>query len=186
MNFGGYNTAEEFMLQVTIVTQASTSKIYRIEKWKAAYFDVRMLQYWLRRCNDKHFNDCNSRRKDDSRGDTHIDFLVDLERRCIVPAQEGCRYTALSCRWFPSSKGPSMQLRKTTAAVLQEEGALSGDGFPKSILDAISPCSLLREGYLWIDQLCIIQDDPTPKMDQIKRMDMIYGSAAFHHSRCCW
>lgn len=50
---------------------------------------------------------------------------------------------------------------------------------PGILTDAISLCKDMGERYLWVDRLCIVQDDLTSKMKQIQAMDSIYLSAAF-------
>ena len=48
---------------------------------------------------------------------------------------------------------------------------------PKTILDAIYFTEKISERYLWVDSLCIIQDDAEAKHHQIRRMDEIYSGA---------
>jgi hypothetical protein len=36
---------------------------------------------------------------------------------------------------------------------------------------------MIGERYLWVDSLCIVQDDPQEKHGQIANMDAIYGNA---------
>jgi hypothetical protein len=35
------------------------------------------------------------------------------------------------------------------------------------------------ERFLWVDSLCIVQDDPEIRDEQIQIMDLIYGNALF-------
>ncbi|GME34523.1 hypothetical protein GTA08_BOTSDO11049 [Neofusicoccum parvum] len=48
---------------------------------------------------------------------------------------------------------------------------------PATIQDAIALCSHLDIQYLWVDRLCIVQDDQAHKHSQITAMDQIYSSA---------
>ncbi|KAL2051854.1 hypothetical protein ABVK25_007769 [Lepraria finkii] len=48
---------------------------------------------------------------------------------------------------------------------------------PYTIRDAIQCVSDLGETYLWVDSLCIIQDDEDKKRHQISQMDRIYAFA---------
>jgi hypothetical protein len=48
---------------------------------------------------------------------------------------------------------------------------------PATIEDAMLLVSKLNEHYLWVDSLCIIQDDAETKYSNIKQMDSIYSHA---------
>ncbi|OCK81928.1 HET-domain-containing protein [Lepidopterella palustris CBS 459.81] len=57
-------------------------------------------------------------------------------------------------------------------------GGLPSHRRPKpTITDAMYFVSRIGERYLWVDSLCIIQDDSSTKMLQINAMDRIYTSA---------
>ncbi len=51
------------------------------------------------------------------------------------------------------------------------------DQFPATIADAIALVRALGERYLWVDAICIVQDDRDSKMQDIERMDLIYSRA---------
>jgi hypothetical protein len=44
-------------------------------------------------------------------------------------------------------------------------------------MDSIGLVPLLEERYLWIDALCIVQDDDNVKLEELKRMAAIYASS---------
>ncbi|RYC60919.1 hypothetical protein CHU98_g5293 [Xylaria longipes] len=50
---------------------------------------------------------------------------------------------------------------------------------PATIRDAIVACKKLGERYLWIDRLCILQDDERDKVSQVHSMSSIYTGAKF-------
>jgi hypothetical protein len=50
-------------------------------------------------------------------------------------------------------------------------------GVPRTVADAISLVGLLEERYLWVDALCIVQDDQSMKHDQINNMASIFANA---------
>jgi hypothetical protein len=58
-------------------------------------------------------------------------------------------------------------------------GSLSALKLPKTIADAIELARDLKEHFLWVDTLCIVQDaDDEDKARQIRQMDRIYGLAS--------
>ena len=102
--------------------------------------------------------------------------LIDVQRMCVVRGNKQSRYLALSYVW-----GHSKTLRNTKEIRLdlETEGGLSNrlEDLPKTIKDAIDLVRELGELYLWVDSLCIIQDDEEDKTNQIAAMDIVYGSA---------
>jgi len=54
----------------------------------------------------------------------------------------------------------------------------------QTIQDAMHVVALLRERYLWVDSLCIVQDDDQTKHDQINGMASIIRKC-FYHYYCC-
>jgi hypothetical protein len=72
-----------------------------------------------------------------------------------------------------------MKLKATKANIqsLEQPGVMSSELLPATIDDAITVCGKLRERYLWVDSLCIVQDDAESKASEISRMDLIHSSA---------
>ena len=56
---------------------------------------------------------------------------------------------------------------------------------PQTISDAIEVCRRLKMRYLWVDALCIIQDDEKDKDSQLPEMDKIYSVAALTIVAAC-
>ncbi|KAI1841131.1 hypothetical protein JX266_012666 [Neoarthrinium moseri] len=81
-------------------------------------------------------------------------------------------YVALSYCWGGD------QLHKTTKAKI-ESGNFSIDvrGLPSCLRDAIKTTMSLGLQWLWVDSLCIIQDDISDKMIEIDQMPSIYANA---------
>lgn len=104
--------------------------------------------------------------------------LIDVRKRCIVmmPVETKYSFVALSYVWGAETKGKSTTALRNNIAHLQTPGSL--DLLPATIEDAIQACLQLNERYLWVDRLCIIQDDLEDKRAQISSMGSIYSSAS--------
>lgn len=82
-------------------------------------------------------------------------------------------YAALSYCWGTQSQ------RMTTKSTLQEHLAgISVLELPATIQDAIKLCQSLEIKYLWIDSLCIVQDDSEDWHHEAAEMASIYGRSA--------
>ncbi len=89
--------------------------------------------------------------------------LIDVEKNCVVPAGDNS-YLALSYVW---GQAECVTLTSRTRASLETEGALHLWPLPKTIRQAMELVLLLRQRYLWVDRLCIDQDDGPAKQAQI-------------------
>jgi hypothetical protein len=92
-----------------------------------------------------------------------------------IPPGEHPRYVALSYCWGNTQP----EQVKTTKAKLQSRHDVTNlFGFPQTIRDAIQVCCSLGFHYIWIDALCIVQDDDDEKASEIAKMQSIYRGAA--------
>lgn len=147
--------------------------------------DMRLAKEWLRDCEVLHSELCSKPGLD--RGKEVFDvrlpkkvMVVDIDRGCLVMLPAGARYIALSYCW--PSKGGAFVTTQANKNELMIVGAISAEedgGVPISdtIRDAISCTRDLGEQYLWVDSLCIVQDDQGNKHTQMAQMDLIYGNA---------
>lgn len=119
-------------------------------------------------CNPQHISPPDSFR------------VVDIDQQCVVPVDHFVRYVALSYVWGTpgAKKDQPLRLTKENCSILQQKFALSTENLPKTIADTISFCRLIGERYLWIDRLCIVQDDASSKHQQIQEMASIFQNAA--------
>ncbi|KAL7620731.1 hypothetical protein AAE478_009729 [Parahypoxylon ruwenzoriense] len=142
---------------------------------------VSQILYWLRCCDKYHEATCVPPEIPHLPPDQVPDWVIDTLQQCIVAGRSAHRYVALSYVW-PESNNASdtLQLGHATLARLQTPGCLSShqasSALPKVIRDAMELTRHIRERYLWVDRLCIMQNDAaTPS--QIERMDVIYSGA---------
>jgi Heterokaryon incompatibility protein (HET) len=87
----------------------------------------------------------------------------------IIDAKGTERYTALSYCW---GKDSSMQLLCSTIKAWRK--ALPLDDLPRTIRDAIFTTRRLGLQYLWVDRICIIQDDREDTTRELSAMARIY------------
>ena len=120
-----------------------------------------MIRDWLRRCDDLHHITC---RPFVSEGLKQIK-LVDVEtRRIIMYPPDGCDYIALSYVWGDLEQ-PSYKLGEILPIV------------PATLEDAMVVTRNLGKQYLWVDSLCIDQENNAEKAIQIALMSTIYSGA---------
>ncbi|KAF3052179.1 hypothetical protein E8E11_006864 [Didymella keratinophila] len=105
--------------------------------------------------------------------------VIDIKEQCISQVTTTtCDFFALSYVWgiddYPLSK-----TTKANFETLTTPGALSKIKLPQTVQDAMTACAELGRRYLWVDRLCIIQDDLSDKASQISAMDRIYRSAQY-------
>jgi len=138
------------------------------------WINIDVVCKWIQHCISEHGPQCWP-------SDIHSgypEWLIDVELRCLVPAQREHRYFALSYVWGQVESASAVM---SNIKGLQEAGVFSLFSteilLPKTILHAIVLVELLGERYLWVDRLCICQDDEASKQKQISVMGDIYANA---------
>lgn len=116
---------------------------------------------------------------------TDLDLtVINVEKECLVDVPSDTAYVALSYVWG----GPlPFQNVKERNEELYEPHSISSDNkeIPRTIRDAIRLVALVEEKYIWVDSLCICQDDVENKMAQIENMGNIYSRAIFTIVAAC-
>lgn len=162
--------------------------------------DVTRVKSWLQACDENHPS-CSWRNSTApcgrNRDDECIEMLskvpfkgsfnekatsnfrvIDIERGCVEHAPLDTKYVALSYVW---GQLPMVQLRKDNFEALTREGTLETfrQQLPRTINDAIDLLEALGLRYLWIDGLCLIQDDPDDVSLGVSMMNSIYHGSYF-------
>ena len=96
-----------------------------------------------------------------------------MENRCVVDSEDDGSYAALSYVW---GQAALPQLTKSTDENFRRPGSLNNDMLPSTLDDAIIVAQGLGEKYIWVDCLCIMQDDDADKLKFIHQMDSIFAS----------
>ena len=163
--------AKEQSLEFQEVLEKSDGPLHATEGQQV---NIIQLKQWLNNCEHNHGSVCNSYRGSGPRYATGIPMIViDVVDNCLVEATSAVKYFTLSYVWGNAEM--SKTLRMNYAARLQKGGL--GSLFPATIADAIALVRSLGERFLWVDALCIVQDDNVRKQNDIKQMDIIYGKA---------
>lgn len=136
---------------------------------------------WLRQCDIKHYKKHHQRHGEISCDNGPLktpprEFrVIDTKRGCVVMAPPACRYATLSYVWGGTADNYALATTSNIRA-LEEEGYLFKQPLPATIRDSIRACIELKIRYLWIDRLCIVQDDTAAvKNSQINAMGDIYS-----------
>lgn len=144
--------------------------------------DIDLLLSWLNRCDKWHEKVCE---EDGIAGWRlpHELRLIDVKEMMIVMADpKEVGYLTLSYVWgteeMEAHNGmkPTVTNRKNICTVNGEERTPLPKNLPRTIRDAILLTGCLGYRYLWVDALCIVQDDPQPKkIKHLDKMDAIYN-----------
>ena len=128
---------------------------------------------WLAACQDKH-ESCPHRRSP-----VLPTRVVDIGEGENSPIrlqidQSGTQgqYAALCYCW-----GGDQPYKTIISNLDSYTKELASTVFPKTLSDAIQVCRRVGLRYIWIDALCIVQDDPNDKAREISQMGRIYKDA---------
>ncbi|KAF1974207.1 HET-domain-containing protein [Bimuria novae-zelandiae CBS 107.79] len=96
-----------------------------------------------------------------------------LEAESNKTAQDRPEYLALSYCWGIGRGVP----QTTTKTLGAHKKNVLWSSLPKAFQEAVLLTRALGVRYLWIDSLCIVQDDPSDKLRTSLELDSIFGNA---------
>jgi hypothetical protein len=141
------------------------------------FANLQLFKRWRRLCSDNHGDACARPAWVTDGDNVPPGFrVIDVHTMCITDAPIHPSFFALSYVWGHLRENDICATTKSIDA-LKEKHSLTQQGLPRTILDAMKLVSELGGTYLWIDRLCILQDDDNDKAQQIPRMDLIYSLA---------
>ena len=139
--------------------------------------NVELLRQWIHCCQTSHGEHCHEIEIPNPL--SHV-YLIDVVEGCLISANIKSRYIALSYVWGDFR---TIQTTKRNLIDLQRPGSIDvgGSNFNcgKTIEDTLRLVSLMGERYLWVDCLCIVQDDLNTKQSFLNAMGSIYANAYF-------
>jgi hypothetical protein len=131
-----------------------------------------LIKDWIKECENYHQDDVSILAP---RYKHPVEIiLIDILDQKLVRASSSWRFLTISYVWGKAA------LETTTTAnrrAREQQGALSKVNLPQLILDAMLLVSQLGERYLWVDCLCIEQDNLSQKHSQVSQMDVIYSQS---------
>lgn len=134
---------------------------------------VRRMRIWLNDCQDKH-ESC-PRRCSPLLPTRVVDIGDEADSRIRLrsnPSGARGQYAALSYCW-----GGDQPYKTTMSNLNSYTQDLASVVFPKTLSDAIKVCRKVGLRYIWIDALCIVQDDSQDKAREINQMGRVYKDA---------
>ena len=149
---------------------------------------------WVSKCREHHGDACNPTILDVPEkfetsvlaGISYAFRLVDVDSLCIIEARnlasdldkndERYNYIALSYVW---GRVACLQLLIQNQEELMKRRSLKRHWheIPQTIKDAILLVRKMGFRYLWVDALCLVQDNPLDMLQGINHIDLIYGGA---------
>ncbi|KPM41151.1 hypothetical protein AK830_g5403 [Neonectria ditissima] len=145
------------------------------------WIDVSIPRSWLKTCLCEHGSSCDEpllTTKGQSGTSMNPDWLIDVEEQCVVPfSSETAAYLTLSYTWgsvesVTNTTGTLQRLRKPNSLHPDNKEAV-----PRTIRDAMGITKCLGQRYLWVDRLCISQDDKAATHRSLNAMHHIFANS---------
>lgn len=164
-------------------SDADEARLVRTKGALEGWINTDICKRWLSECEKRHRPECspipfNTEQLRQSDGKPLVMRLVDVEAMCIIDAPRSCRYLALSYVWGNPMDG-RLVLNLNNRHALTKPHALRAhwDIIPKTISSAMKFVKDLGERYLWVDSLCLVQNDEKEVAECTRVMDKYYAMA---------
>jgi len=134
-----------------------------------------LIKSWVSRCLEHH-NKCAIARSPKPLPKRVLDIGVSGDTVTLYVAKgEVEQYATLSYCW-----GTTIPLKTTAANFGSLCGGIALNDFPETLKESILVARSLGFRYIWIDALCIVQDDPLDWAEQASAMTDIYQQGALN------
>ncbi|CAH0023813.1 unnamed protein product [Clonostachys rhizophaga] len=132
--------------------------------------DFSTLGRWMNICDDHHELCKNQYRA------TRVPRLrlVDVNRMCIIDVSRRIHYPQFATLSYVWGVEPFLRLSRDNLKHLMTPGSLTKTPPPLTIRGALKICHGLQIQFIWVDSLCIIQDDKSDMTEIVDSMDSIY------------
>ncbi|CAI6305489.1 unnamed protein product [Periconia digitata] len=140
--------------------------------------EIELLRIWARECQLEH-SLCRSgwgglTRKRRQKTRSYTLRVIDCSNKKVVVAKGECRYATLSYVWGQTDQYTSRKQDILTTVDEEQIIDLSERTLAETVADAILVTKEMGIRYLWVDTVCIVQDDLEEKKETLSAMDEIY------------
>jgi len=135
---------------------------------------IERMRTWLQVCQSSHSN-CTLKTGDPPTRLIEVGSQNGREPRLVYGndlTEQHPEYAALSYCW-----GDTLPTRAIKATETEFRMRIPYRTLPRTFQDSITIARMLRLPYIWIDALCIIQDDPADWEREATRMQQIYSGS---------
>lgn len=143
------------------------------------WLDLERVTEWLQTCDNRHAECRKSISSPNVQSPIHDMLLISLNDQCLVGVCGSEKYIALSYVW--GDEQSPFQTTEANVGHLKARGSLITasiqNQLPGTIRRAMQFAALLNVDFLWVDRLCIVQDDPIHTVSQVNRMETIYSNS---------
>lgn len=133
---------------------------------------MQQIHLWRQQCSDDHAQ-CPATPESVQLPTRLIDVSDPNTIKIVETKGEKGRYLCLSHRWGKEE----MPIKNTTTTYDQLKQGIPASSLPATFRDAASMTRRMKCAYLWIDSLCIIQDDTEDWQREAAQMASIYKNA---------
>lgn len=142
------------------------------------WIDIELIKSWRSRCIAEHGGSCD-KRVFMSVAPFRPWWLIDVVQECVVPCEdEEPRFLTISYTW---GKTKNFLTTKQNINDVRRPGSLLSDSvfanIPTTIRNTIALTKALGETRLWVDSLCIAQDDQAALQHHLGNMHRVYASS---------
>jgi hypothetical protein len=146
--------------------------------------NITTVKSWLSECSQTHHN-CVRRGRRIAQKSYRL-RLVDVINNEVIRPWRACRYVALSYVWGDKKQYRAQRADLVCCDKTHDCGSMGRPIIPidrskisRTVRDAMDLVEAVGERYLWVDTLCIIQDDEKELNITLKSMAKIYENAQF-------
>lgn len=167
-----FDNGPKVCMAIKKVWPAQLDSIPQVNQVLGPWISWEPIRQWIDSCSIKH-TECLSTVTAPSGM-----RLIDVRARKVTPELDPYdrhAFVALSYVWGKNIDSRTCALLKENTAQLEQTNGLKD--LPKTIEDAMTICKNLGQRFLWVDRLCIVQNDKAKRGHQIHAMADIFQSA---------